>query len=377
MSKSVGRVPSSGQIKKLRLNLLAWFDDNREVRPWREDFKRLASPYPVWISEIMLQQTTIPVVLPIYTNFINRYPTVRHLAQAPLAEVLNALTGLGYYQRFRNLHKAAQNFVTEANSAGGTLGLINWPKNYVDWLKIPGVGPYTAGAISSIVLGEAKAAVDGNVERILCRLLEIKNPVSAPGIKVFIREIAEKLVCPNQPGNFNEALMELGQKICKKSRPNCPLCPLRNQCQASKQGTQNLLPSKSTLKKKVEIINFIAQVHIWGDKMGLIKRGSSDTRFLKQSTGFPLVEIKAPGEHSTKILESGLSHQPNNNASLQLRHRITKHDLRIWIKIYKYQNMSHSNPRILWWNQLEIPKIINSSLDKKIFDKVHSVLTSS
>jgi A/G-specific adenine glycosylase len=205
---------------RLRADLLAWYDLNLRDLPWR----RTNDPYAIWVSEIMLQQTRVAVVVERYKVFLQRFPTVASLALADESEVLALWSGLGYYRRARMLHKAAQ-FV--ANQRGGKL-----PATAAELRTLPGIGPYTAAAIASIAHGEAVAVVDGNVERVLSRLegWEFGNGTGQSALKRRIEGLADKLVDPARPGDFNQALMELGATVCLPRNPQCLVCPLAGNC---------------------------------------------------------------------------------------------------------------------------------------------------
>jgi A/G-specific adenine glycosylase len=207
--------------------LLAWFDRVQRDLPWR----RTRDPYAIWVSEVMLQQTQVTTVIPYFERFLARFPTVQMLAAAPLAEVLSLWSGLGYYSRARNLHRAAQAVVSEH---GGTL-----PPSVEALRELPGFGRYTAGAVASIAYGVQAPLVDGNVARVFTRLFAIDEP--KPEKRIW--ELAAQSVPPKRPGDFNQALMELGATVCVPSGPSCPTCPLSPVCEARKQGRVAQLPA--------------------------------------------------------------------------------------------------------------------------------------
>jgi A/G-specific adenine glycosylase len=220
-------------------DLLDWYDRHRRDLPWRAKPGESADCYRVWLSEIMLQQTTVTAVKPFYERFLARFPTVRALAAAPADEVMQAWAGLGYYSRARNLHACAKAVVE--NHAG------RFPETEAELLKLPGVGAYTAAAVAAIAFNAPAAAVDGNVERVVTRLYEIDEPL--PKAKPRIRALTEDLVPPDRPGDFAQALMDLGATICTPKRPACALCPWMTPCQARAAGLQEAYPKKL---KKVE-----------------------------------------------------------------------------------------------------------------------------
>jgi A/G-specific adenine glycosylase len=214
--------------------LLAWYDVHRRTLPWRARPGERAEPYRVWLSEIMLQQTTVAAVAGYYREFLGRWPNVGALAGAPLDEVLAAWAGLGYYARARNLHRAAKMVVDEL---GG-----RFPQTAEGLRKLPGVGPYTAGAIAAIAFDERQAAVDANAERVLARIFAVDEPM--PKAKVKLRELGQSLVPEKRAGDFAQALMDLGSAICTPKRPACSACPWSKDCEARKRGIQELLPVK-------------------------------------------------------------------------------------------------------------------------------------
>ena len=219
------------KIARVRSRLLEWYERNRRDLPWR----RNRDPYAIWVSEIMLQQTRVAVVVERYQAFMARFPTLVSLALAPEREVLAAWSGLGYYRRARMLHKAAR-FV--ADHCQGNL-----PRTAAELRLLPGIGAYTAAAVASIAHGERVAVVDGNVERVLCRMEGWKAGSRAGGgaqIRRKIEALAAELVCPERPGDSNQALMELGATLCLPRNPRCLVCPVAGDCKT--QGEHQTVP---------------------------------------------------------------------------------------------------------------------------------------
>lgn len=219
-------------------DLLAWYDRHRRALPWRAKVGERPDPYRVWASEIMLQQTTVTAVKPYFERFMARFPSVRHLAEAPSEEVMQAWAGLGYYSRARNLHACAQAVVERH---GG-----RFPDTEEGLRALPGIGAYTAGAVAAIAFDRPAAAVDGNVERVMTRLFAIAETV--PGARPLIREKVLALLPPDRPGDFAQALMDLGATICTPRSPACGLCPWREPCAARAEGTQESFPRKEPKK---------------------------------------------------------------------------------------------------------------------------------
>lgn len=223
--------------KSFSKKLVHWYENNKRDLPWRGT----DAPYNIWISEAMLQQTQVETVIPYYNRFLKSFPQIKSLANADLSQVLKAWEGLGYYARARNLHKAAQIIIQNYD------GFL--PDKYSALLRIPGIGSYTAAAIASIAFDERHAVVDGNVSRVLSRLFLLKEP---PGQnKSSFQQIATQLLPDDSPGNFNQAMMELGALVCTPKNPSCPECPVQSLCQASKTlKDPSILPVRAISKPK-------------------------------------------------------------------------------------------------------------------------------
>lgn len=236
--------------------ILGWYDQGHRDLPWR----RTQDPYRIWISEIMLQQTRAETVVSYYERFLSRYPTVQHLADAPEEELLKAWEGLGYYSRARSLQKAAKEIVARY---GGQL-----PSDLEKLRALPGIGDYTAGAIASIAFGIPAAAVDGNVERVLCRWDAITDEVGTPAVRRQIAARAQALVPRDRPGAFANAMMEMGATMCTPQNPRCLLCPVREGCMGFAQGIAQELPRKA--KKKPQRVENRAVLLVFCDNRVLI-----------------------------------------------------------------------------------------------------------
>ena len=219
----------------LSADLLAWYDRHRRDLPWRARPGETPDPYRVWLSEIMLQQTTVAAVRPYFARALDLFPDVRTLADAPVETVMGAWAGLGYYSRARNLHACAKEV---AARLGG-----RFPDTEEGLRSLPGIGPYTAAAIAAIAFGRPAAAVDGNVERVVARLDRIGEPL--PGARDAIRRRVTGLVPADRPGDFAQALMDLGATICTPRRPACALCPWMAPCRARAEGVQEEYPRKT------------------------------------------------------------------------------------------------------------------------------------
>jgi A/G-specific adenine glycosylase len=215
--------------------LLAWYDRHRRSLPWRAGKGARPDPYAVWLSEIMLQQTTVKAVAPYYARFLARWPTVSDLGAARLEDVLKLWAGLGYYARARNLHSCAR-AVLERH--GGV-----FPDTETDLLALPGIGPYTAAAVAAIAFDRKATPVDGNIERVVARLFAVEEPL--PAAKPRIKALAETLTPENRPGDFAQAMMDLGATICSPKKPACALCPWSDPCLARRRGDQESFPRKT------------------------------------------------------------------------------------------------------------------------------------
>lgn len=222
------------------LPLLSWYDENKRILPWREN----RDPYRIWVSEIMLQQTRVEAVKPYFDRFIRHLPDVEHLAKSPEEELLKLWEGLGYYNRVKNMQKAARIIMEEYDGV--------MPSEYELLLKLPGIGAYTAGAVASIAYERPVVAVDGNVLRIITRLTADSSDVLSEKFKKQIQAELLKIVPEHRPGDFNQALMELGATICvPNGAPKCERCPWHDMCEARKQGLLSEIPYKKKKKARV------------------------------------------------------------------------------------------------------------------------------
>ncbi len=247
----------------MRAALLRWFDGHRREMPWRQT----KDPYRIWLSEVMLQQTRVDQAMPYYQRFVERFPTVSDLAAADQHDVLMLWEGLGYYSRGRNLHKAAQ---TVAHEFGG-----RFPDTHEGLLALPGVGAYTAAAVASIAYGQPHAVVDGNVIRVISRLIGLTDDVRKTASLQAIRQAAQDLIDPANPGDFNQALMELGSLVCTPRNPDCRACPWSGPCQAYRTVQTDVIPYKA---KKAPVPHHDIAIGIVEDGQGrlLIARRRED-----------------------------------------------------------------------------------------------------
>ena len=260
--------------------LINWYSIYKRDLPWRST----KNPYYIWLSEVILQQTQVKQGLPYYEAFIDQYPTIIDLANAPESEILKLWQGLGYYSRARNLHASAKTILEDLNG--------EFPKSYETLRKLKGVGDYTASAIASICYDEPMAVVDGNVYRVLARYFGIKTPInSTKGIKTF-KTLASKLIDKNNPAEYNQAIMEFGAIQCKPKNPDCNSCVLNSKCVALKNQWVDNLPIKLK-KNKVTIKYFNFLVLISSDKQTVFKK-RTEKGIWRNLYQFPLVETEAP-----------------------------------------------------------------------------------
>ncbi len=250
---------TSGMKKKFQRNLLNWFRENHRDLPWR----RTRDFYHIWLSEVMLQQTQVVKVIDYYQNFLDKFPTLFSLAKADLEQVLLLWQGLGYYSRARNFHRAAQKVVADYN------GKI--PENIGDFKKLPGVGDYIAAAVYSMAIGEPVPSIDGNVKRIVARIFEIQAAINTSAGEKSVKSRVSELFDESHPGEFNQAMMELGALTCKPQNPLCSQCPVKNFCQAFKNSSQGKFPIKIK-KKPVPKYELAIGAIFHEDKFLLVKR---------------------------------------------------------------------------------------------------------
>ena len=275
------------KIASFREKLLAWYDANKRDLPWR----RTQDPYKIWISEIMLQQTRVDTVIPYYERFLDWFPTIADLAQAPEEKLLKAWEGLGYYSRVRNMQKAAQQIMEDH---GGV-----FPSSYDEISKLKGIGPYTAGAIASIAFGLPEPAVDGNVMRVLARLFEVDYDIGVPTNRKIFQAMMEILIDPDRPGDFNQALMDLGSDIEFPVNPRPEESPVKEFSAAYQHGTMDRYPIKAPKKKPVPVY---LTAFIIKDSQGryLLEKNEREG-LLSGFWHFPLIEVDSLSENQGQL----------------------------------------------------------------------------
>lgn len=349
--------------KNLQRRLLAWYSRRQRSLPWRET----SDPYRIWISEIMLQQTQVDTVIPYYRRFMALFPNVRALARAPLSEVLKAWENLGYYSRARNIHAAARMIVERF---GGRI------PDTPDAIKtLPGIGDYSAGAILSIAYGKRLPAVDGNVRRILGRFFAIRRPVDDPREQKKLHALAATLVPAGEPGDFNQALMDLGATICKPKNPGCAVCPIAALCRAHLTGTQTELP---VLRKRPATPHrkaVCAVIRSAENRLLIVQRPAS---------GLLASLWKLPGGFISDIggEEAGLKNGVKNElgVSIRIREKLASVDhaythFRATLRAYDC-SLLKSEPAALgcqdwrWASDADITSLPMSKIDRKILSAI-------
>ncbi|WEK53660.1 MAG: A/G-specific adenine glycosylase [Candidatus Cohnella colombiensis] len=260
--------------------LLKWYQREQRDLPWRGS----GDPYHIWVSEIMLQQTRVDTVIPYFNRFIERFPTLRHLAEAPEEDVLKHWEGLGYYSRARNLQSAVREVVAEYGAK------VPDQKKQISSLK--GVGPYTAGAILSIAYNQAEPAVDGNVMRVLSRYFLIEDDIARPATRVSMESLGQSLIPEGEAASFNQALMELGALVCTPKSPSCNTCPVGQHCAAKWESRERELPIKSKAKQPKRVYRLAALIEGTGEHEGqVLVRQRPNTGLLAKMWELPHVEV--------------------------------------------------------------------------------------
>jgi len=306
-------------------SLTSWYLNNKRDFPWR----KTTDPYKIWLSEIILQQTQIKQGLPYYEAFVSNYPTVFALAKASESDVLKLWQGLGYYSRARNLHATAKHVVASLNG--------KFPNNYIDLLKLKGIGDYTASAIASICFNENTAVLDGNVYRFLSRYYGIDTAINTTtGFKTF-KVLAQEIIDKNNPAEHNQAIMDFGSRQCSPSNPDCSICPFNKSCVAFNKNIVNKLPVKLKAKKPVKkYFNFLVFVSDSGETI-LEKR--EEKGIWKNLYQFPLIETEK---------ESSL-----NKFHIKLKNYTLIKDLKYEVSLYNdadiIHKLSHQHLHTKFW----------------------------
>lgn len=344
------------QITDMRAALLRWYDEQGRTLPWRvrpeERAKGVtADPYAVWLSEVMLQQTTIPHGTPYWFKFLELYPAVDDLAAAPLDDVLTHWAGLGYYARARNLHKCAVIVTTEL---GG-----KFPQTKAELLKLPGIGDYTASTIAAICFDEPTNIVDGNVERVISRMHRVEAPL--PKAKPTIKSLAGVLADPSRPGDYGQAIMDLGATLCTPRSPSCSSCPWDTWCEAKAVGDQVSFPKK-TPKKKQPVRHGVAYVMTCNGAVWLRRR--PDEGLLGGMMEVPTSDWADAMPPVNMPVESQWNRCPS-----QVTHVFTHFELRL--DVYHSEVANGPDENGVWIRKSALTSVALPSLFKKVLDKVN------
>ena len=290
--------------------LEAWYLAQKRDLPWR----RNRDPYLIWVSEIMLQQTTVSAVIPYYERFLEKFPTIDRLANAQTKDVLRLWAGLGYYSRAKNLLEAAKIISQQKR----------FPRSYTELLKLPGFGPYTARAVSSLAFSEPVGVLDGNVIRVMTRLRRLRWQWWRPRIRAQLQNLVDQFVAPGPVHILNQALMELGSQICTSQNPKCPLCPLSKECRSQKHSSWRRLPLKKP-RRPDEIWKWNATIEMRDNQIRLVK---NDAPFLRG-------QWLLPG-HAKQLKKAP--------KKFDFRHRITHHD--IYVTVQRARALTRQVPRL-------------------------------
>lgn len=330
------------QKRKIVKNILLWYQENKRDLPWR---KQPPDPYAVWISEVMLQQTTVQAVIPYYQRFLKRFPNVDVLRESSIEEVYSYWAGLGYYSRARNILKAAQ-----------IIGEKGFPNHLEEFIKLPGFGPYTARAVAAIAFEQPVGVLDGNVARVFARFLALELKLWLPKEKRILQEwlddLAGKLLHNESKGDFNQALMDLGSTICTPQKPLCSLCPLQQDCLAFKRGAMMAFPLKKQKEKKSQ---YLMKFKMITNKNRILVWQKHEAPFLKK--------VPLP-PHSVKVVKKTPDH-------FLFKHFITRFEIFVDLMSETSALTSDlkSDRQPLWLPIEDLKKHIPSSLVIKLLEK--------
>ncbi|WP_172929905.1 A/G-specific adenine glycosylase [Streptococcus sp. 3874] len=326
------------KIISFREKLLSWYDENKRDLPWR----RSKNPYHIWVSEIMLQQTRVDTVIPYYERFLDWFPTVESLANAPEERLLKAWEGLGYYSRVRNMQAAAQQIMTDF---GG-----QFPNTYEGISSLKGIGPYTAGAISSIAFNLPEPAVDGNVMRVLARLFEVNHDIGIPSNRKIFQAMMEILIDPDRPGDFNQALMDLGSDIESPVNPRPEESPVKDFSAAYQNGTMDRYPIKAPKKKPVPI--YLKALVVKNTQGQFLLEKNESEKLLAGFWHFPLIEVDNFSQEEQfdlfhQVAEESVNFGPSPEESFQ-----QDYDLDVaWLDVY-FETVKHVFSHRKWHVQI-------------------------
>jgi A/G-specific adenine glycosylase len=356
------RVFSSTQNPAARRALLAWYRRSARPLPWR----RHPSPYEVWVSEVMLQQTQVATVIPYYQRFLQTFPTLQDLARAPLERVLRAWSGMGYYRRARNLHRGAQAALKKFGGA--------FPANYHQARSLPGVGDYTARAVLSIAYNQPYAVLDGNVARVVARLGAIPGNSSQSEFCRAVVGVLDRLLSRRRPSDFNQAMMEIGQTVCLPRAPRCPACPLRKWCLALRQSRAEAYPEPKP-RRRTERHHLATAIIRQGGRVALV-RGLDDGLLLDLwnfPSAFGSSRAKALRKLREKLASLTCSPVQMGRSVGEVRHSITFRSLRVHLIPVEVSDGAGS---LRWFATNRLPGAALSKLAHKIVERLQEASSS-
>lgn len=335
------------KIISFRQKLLAWYDENKRDLPWR----RSKNPYHIWVSEIMLQQTRVDTVIPYYERFLDWFPTVESLANAAEERLLKAWEGLGYYSRVRNMQTAAQQIMSEYEG--------KFPSTYESISSLKGIGPYTAGAISSIAFNLPQPAVDGNVMRVLARLFEVNHDIGNPSNRKIFQAMMEVLIDPDRPGDFNQALMDLGSDIEAPVNPRPEESPVKEFSAAYQHGTMDRYPIKAPKKKPIPI--YLKALVVQNSQGQFLLEKNESEKLLAGFWHFPLIEVDEFSDQTqdldlfSQVAESILQLGPSPQESFE-----QDYDLEVDWQDLRFEEVKHVFSHRKWHIQIIAGRVAES-----------------
>ena len=348
---------SARELSAFRRRILSWYAASKRDLPWR----RTKDSYRVWLSEVMLQQTRVAAVIPYYERFVAHFPNVRALARAKTDRVLANWAGLGYYSRARNLRRAAKEML--AAHAG------KFPRSYEAAISLPGVGRYTAAAVLSIAYGEPHAVLDGNVSRVLARIGAVRGALRSPAVWRKLEAAARNLLAEDAPGDWNQAMMELGATICTPRSPRCGACPAARWCRARKLGIADQLPASRKKRPSVDVILTAAVLLDPRGRTLLVRQTNEGGALFSRMWQFPALETTAPD--AGQVLALSLRRKFGLSAKLSLtplrtaRHAVTFRSIRLEPYLARLQRLPRlAGARIVKLSQIR--RLPISSATQKI-----------
>ena len=336
-------------------NVLSWYNLNKRDLPWRYKGNSKKDPYKIWVSEIMLQQTTVTAVIPYYNKFIKKWPNIKKLSSTNIEDILDFWSGLGYYRRARNLHLTAGIINNEFNGV--------FPNKESKIKNLPGIGEYTSAAIRAIAFNKNDTVVDSNIERIMARVFYLKDPINK--IKKEIKEYAKMLTPNRKNGDYIQALMDIGSMICLPKKPLCESCPIIKFCRAKKSSSENIIPIK--LKKKIKPIRKgSVYLIISSDNKVLLKR-REDNGMLPGMLEFPSYGWSKDGseEIDKKILSINDFKRKKGSVSHQFSH------FNLLLTVYEKKEFNVNDINGMWIDKKDLGNLGLPTLMKKVFNHVN------